>query len=269
MVPKLPHFENPPLTETILGVQFDPVRKLRTGHLGQFLGGLGQEWEQLHDAPPLGQTHEHVEPDPDWVPRDVQLQLTLPGASRLRARRTDRSRMVQVENGWFVYNWSQQIGESYPRYDTLRDEFRRSFESFSAFVTDCSGSALTPNLLEIGYVNVVPPGELWSRPSEWGDVVPSLFSPMLRSATGELQTASGRWAVVDPPNRLRLQLFAEHALVDSSQPRGALVLRLIARGPLAQGDELFARLEVGHRMIVSTFARILSDKARTHWGYRP
>jgi uncharacterized protein (TIGR04255 family) len=268
MTAATPSFDRPPLTETILGLQFEPLRRLRTGHLGEFLGRLGPEWEQLHDAQPLGQTHEPVDREPDWLPRDLQLQLTLPGAPRLRSRRTDRSRIIQVENGWFVQNWNRQGETGYPRYSALSDEFRRGLESFQSIVSERSGETLKPNLVEVGYVNTVPAGELWSRPSEWGNVVPLLFSGALEAAVGELQTTSGRWAVVDVPNRMRLQLLAEHALVDHADPRGALVLRLIARGPVAPGDTLFDRFELAHRMIVSTFAAILSDKARSHWGYR-
>lgn len=46
----LPSFERPPVIETMLGVQFQPLPALRSAHLGAFWKTLGEEWPVVLDA---------------------------------------------------------------------------------------------------------------------------------------------------------------------------------------------------------------------------
>ena len=49
-----PDYVDPPVVETILGVQFDPLASWRNAHLGVFWKTLNtDDWPNVSDAPPL------------------------------------------------------------------------------------------------------------------------------------------------------------------------------------------------------------------------
>ena len=62
----LPAFRKPPVVETVLGVQFDPIPGFSNAHLGAFWkrllahenSGSAGEWRTLTDAPPIEPTFE-------------------------------------------------------------------------------------------------------------------------------------------------------------------------------------------------------------------
>jgi len=268
MTAELPSFDRPPLTEVFLAAQFEPLAKLRTSHLGQFMGGLGAAWNSLPDAPALGQTHEPVGPEPEWLASAFEIELNR--GTRLRSESADSSRMLQVENGWIALNWRGGGGSPYPRFGTLQREFEAQLARLEDLLSSNNIGTIGPNLWEVGYVNVFPRGDLWANASEIPSLIPTLLSPG-PSGTGSLQTISGRWAYVISPGVGRIQIFAEHALRGLAEPTECLMLRLIARGPVAEPSmkTMMEGLSLGHETIVRTFAQLISDRAKTHLGYNP
>lgn len=269
MTTDLPSFDRPPLTEVFLAAQFDPLAKLRTAHIGEFIGGLGPDWLVVSDGPALGQTREPVGSAPEWLLPGT-LEIDLRTGARQRAEFSTSGRMLQVENGWLALNWSGGAGRPYPRFATLRTEFEQHHERWSAFLAARSLGPPTPNLWEVGYINVFPRGELWKDVGDLAKLLPSLQG-VGPSSAGALQTMSGRWAYLIAPGVGRLQVFVEHVLRQSPSPGECVQLRLIARGPLREPSTqaLWSGLEIGHEVIVRTFAGLLSDRAKEHLGYHP
>jgi len=59
-------FERPPVNETVLGVQFDPLPRLSSAHLGAFWASLGTDWPVVNDAPELEQQFERFGKGEQW-----------------------------------------------------------------------------------------------------------------------------------------------------------------------------------------------------------
>jgi len=236
--------------------------------MGEFLQALGPSWEPLQEVTALGQTREPVGEEAEWISPGV-LQVDVNPAVRLRTRTNEQDRMIQVENGWLSLNWMLASGKPYPRYSTLRKEFDKHWGRWSGYLGKGKLGELQVNLWEVGYVNVLPRGELWSRLDDWARLLPSLVAPGSPDP-GRLQTMSGRWAFLIAPGKGRLQVFLEHALRNVPEPTECLLLRLIARGPTrdASVESLGAGLDLGHETIVRTFAALLSEDARQKLGYR-
>lgn len=259
----LPSFTEPRLTEVFLAVQFDPLAKLRTPHLGEFLQAQ-EGWEALPDGQAIGQGYEPLGESPDWILPGL-MEIGGEVEVRLRARRAEADYLLQVENGWLAFNWNKSQ-DRYPRYDKLREEFGSAWSRWSDYVAGHRLGELRPSLWEVGYVNVFPRGDLWSTSADWARLLPGLVSDGVSSG-GLLQTLSSRWAIRLGPGWGRLQILLEHALMPGPDQNECLLLRLIARGPV-QGD-LMAGLDRGRAAIVRNFPEFLSIEARKQMGFQP
>ena len=71
----LPDYNDPPVVETVLGVQFDRLPGFKNAHLGAFWKTLNAaEWPVVQDAPPLAPQFERFDKSVRWA-KGVQLQL--------------------------------------------------------------------------------------------------------------------------------------------------------------------------------------------------
>src|SRR5687768_2022392 len=88
-----PHYDNPPVIEVILGVQFEPLAACSNGHLGAFWKSLGEDWTSSKDAPSLEPQFERFADAAKWRRVDsVRFSLSQDPSSRLQIKnkRTDR-----------------------------------------------------------------------------------------------------------------------------------------------------------------------------------
>lgn len=278
----LPDFERPPVGETILGVQFAPLPRFKTAHLGVFWKTLGSEWSHLIEVPWLPPMAEMPNRTIDLS--QVKVKLTQVPPIRLQIRTGDQSRMIQAQNGRFHYNWLRPDGQSvYPRYPAVRAEFDAAFAKFTDFVRAEGLGEIAPNYWEVTYINHIPQGTLWKGAQDWADILNG--TPGVRVASGGLTLESMEidWNFLIPDQRGRLQVQAQHGQVTTFDPDGKspfplntelMVLTLTANGPIAVGKssagvkELGDGLDLGRETIVRAFRDLTSDKAHAEWGLK-
>jgi hypothetical protein len=76
-------YENPPVVETVVGVQFAQLSRMRIAHLGAFWTSLDTGiWPTVADSPLLATQIERFDDQPGWA-AGIRLQLTQGPASRL------------------------------------------------------------------------------------------------------------------------------------------------------------------------------------------
>ncbi len=265
-----PTFLRPPVVETVLGMQFHPIPRLTTAHLGLFWKSLGRDWDDLTEVNPIGQVSV---PDPDgWMtpggPLEESSPVSLPSV-RLRVAHLKKDRLLQVENGWFVYNWQQRPDSPpYPRYDDIKRDFDRHRAAFGQFCLDNGFVSPRASLWEVGYINVVPKGDLWTTPNDWPKVLPGLFGQPRAHALDGLVSAEGNWMFSIGQGQGQLQVQVQHGATKGTRAQEMLLLRLIARGEVPTGsiDELEAGYSLGHDAIVATFRDLAGREALEFWG---
>jgi uncharacterized protein (TIGR04255 family) len=261
-----PRFEHPPVREVIVGLQFEPLESLRVVQVAEFLQSLAREWEPIPEVAPLGQIQDDPLIAPPWANALGAVRLA-PGI-RLRAAQRQRTRMLQVENGWFVYNWSDpSSGARYPGFDSIKRERDELLERWTGFLASLHLQP-RPNLWEVTYVNVFPKGELWHTINDWSRLMPEMLGRATAAPAGQLETATARWSYRLPEDVGRLVVVAEHAWTITPEQTEILGLKLTARGPVRDGSDAAAEhgIDCGHRAIVETFAQITSPDAQRLWG---
>jgi uncharacterized protein (TIGR04255 family) len=264
----LPDYDNPPVVETVLGVQFRPIPDFSNAHLGAFWQALGQrDWPTVTDLPPLPRQEERFSPEGQWG-RRLQLHLTQDPSGRVQMRNREGNRMVQLQNGRLHLNWLGKGGDQYPRFSSVRAEFQECLSRLRTFAEDQQFGEIEPDQWEVTYVNRIPQSTVWNAPSEW-----SFFKPLnaVPSVDGliEAESFSGEWHFVIPDQRGRLHVKWQHA-IDSEQDAGELIrLDLTARGSVTTSDNMESSvlngIDLGHETIVRSFRVLMSDAANREW----
>jgi len=268
-VTTLPAFDNPPVVETILSVQFDPLRCLTNAKLGAFWYLVRADYPLTADAPPTAPQIETFEGSPFSWPPMFQFRIGQDPSSRLQLRSADKSRMIQVENGRLSYNWlAQGEQKNYPRFSAIKPAFDGCTKVFFDFLK--SEGAGEPKLIqwEVTYVNHLPRGSVWESPEDWPRLFRrSQFVLSTDSPKPKFESFNGSWHFEIEPKQGRLHVEVQHGKTAPPESRELIALKLTARGPINEkgGNSLDAGLNLGHAIIVQSFADLTSDEAHKVW----
>lgn len=265
----LPSFDNPPVVETVISVQFAPLRNLSSAHIGWYWKEhLSQEWTKVEQTALLADQFERFGEERSWARPGIKVGIRPSSESdRLQIIQENGDRMIQIQSTRFICNWRKR-GSDYPSYETLRPEFDRRFDRFVRFTREAGLGEPKPNQWEMTYVNHIEKGTLWRQPEDWPNVLPDFYAP-LRGVCGQrFESFGGEWHLVIEPTRGRLHVAVQHAKISEPAGTEVLVLQLTARGPIDEkkGWSLDAGLKLGHETIVSSFAAMTSESAHKHWG---
>lgn len=260
----LPKFSKPPLIETVLGVQFNPLRGLGNAQLGWFWKRLGTEWEFAAEVPPLEPQYERF--DPGWARLGMQLKLTQDTRSRLQVRSQSKDRMLQIQNGRLLYNWLGQGGTTYPHYAAVKQAFDGVQQEFTRFLSDEKLGELQPNQWEVTYVNHLVKGTVWNELADCSAAF--RVGPLLNASPGgtKLETFGGEWHYEIPKEKGRLHVQLRHGKLAPEEGPEVLILTLTARGPVNEEQNLSDGLNCGHETIVRGFFDLTSESAHMYWG---
>lgn len=267
---ELPNYKSPPVVETILGVQFEPIVGLRNAHLGAFWKSLDlREWSDIQDVPPLEPAFERFGEQGQWSGLGLNFRLSQDLSSRLQIKNANSNRMIQVQNGRLHFNWLGEDGSRYERYPVIRAGFQESLQQFQQFLKQEGLGELRPNQWEVTYLNHIPKGTVWNVVADWG------FCRLIGELPAhkdliEPEDFRADWRFTIPNQRGRLHVQWQHAQRSSPDTQEIVVLNLTARGPLGpEGigvDDVLSGIDLGRQTIVQTFPRIMSDKANAFWG---
>jgi uncharacterized protein (TIGR04255 family) len=263
----LPSFDQPPIVETVLGVQFVPIPGFRTAHLGAFWKELGHEWNEVIDAPPLQLQHERFDDSAQVSSAGLRLSFVMDSTARIQIRNKARDRMVQLQNGRLHYNWIATEGTPYPRFETVHESFDKVLERLQVFLARENLQPFIPDQWELTYVNHLLRGRDWNSPEAWASsVFRAMIGPTDALSAVRFEACAGTWSFELPPKRGRLHVEVQPALLVTPTPGEVLVLKLTARGPISEHISLGEGLNLGHETIVRTFAEVTAPEAQRRWG---
>ncbi|HEX4053583.1 MAG TPA: TIGR04255 family protein [Tepidisphaeraceae bacterium] len=267
MAETFPKYDNPPVVETVLSAQFARLPKFRTAHAGCFWkSALDETWNSANDAPRLDDSFERFGDERVWGPPGGFRFSTGVEAQRTQIVRADATRMIQVQDSRFIYNWQKGQSIIYASYDSTRKEFGESYAKFKEFIKASDIGEIEENQWEVTYQNHLVKGELWDSPKDWRSIFPWFNFP---ASSLRPDFVLGRWAFVLPEDRGRLHVTVNFGRTSLTGPE-AIILELTARGTASSqaGFSVLEGFEIGHAAIVWTFTKMTSDRAHIHWKMR-
>lgn len=269
-------YEAPPLVEVAMSVQFDAPKGLNVAHLGAYWEIQKDQLPRIRAAQPIATTNEIFNSQGQWLPPSLQLALTNQPDCRLQMTSADDQWMCQIQLNRLVINWRKR-GSEYPRYSATWNRFAAAWKSWLSFLSEHKLAPPIARLWELTYVNQIPQGKLWSGPRDWPGMLPGLWGgAFVDIEQAKLCGFHGQWVWESSHPQARLYVEPKPGRTVDEPSREVLVLSLTARGPVPpsedssnpdvrQDAQIETGMQVGHDLIVTTFDKISSKKARAHW----
>ncbi len=243
----LPSFRNPPINEVVCGIKFEVLRNFKLPHFGLFWDSVRKTFPLTEHAPTLGGGILNV---------DEATGLPIP---RVWLINRMEDRLIQIQNDMFYCNWRDRgKKKSYPRYNTLIQQFRKNFSLFDKFIDEYQLGPLKPTDCELTYINYLPEGSGWSTAAHFGKIFPDF---MWRSNIQRFLPLPDQitWRSVFslPENKGDLEVKLQPG-VRKIDETPVLVLELRARGlgPDKSLNAVWDWFSTAHEWIVRGFADI-------------
>ena len=153
-----PKYKNPPVVETVLGVQFPELEGFRATHFGLYWDSLRSRYPEVADQARLDPVQERF-PRPLIPQPQLQVMRQLP-LGRLWLTAESGAELIQVQSDRFLFNWRRRDSESeYPSYETNSKMFFKELDGFRQFCREKQLPDPAPESCEVTYVNHIEPGK--------------------------------------------------------------------------------------------------------------
>ena len=264
---KSPYYPNAPLVEVALSVQFQPLQKFTSAHVGYFWNKIRKDFAIVQEHSTLPPVNEFFgSPRPILPQFGVGLQFGFPGI-RHWFLDAEGIYLIQIQNNRFIFNWRKlQSNKPYPRYEVLRKKFSKYLNLFKSFVAQQDLGQVSFELFEAHYVNQWPlqDGKSFGEViGGWLKLVPS----QVTSLEFEQANISSQFLVKGDSGQPVGRLHVNVVPTLSQQGQYGVSLDLICRivpFDLNASRELLP-LDLAREKIVTTFQQITSDSAQEFW----
>jgi uncharacterized protein (TIGR04255 family) len=262
----LPDFDNPPVVETVLSIQFERLSAMQSVHFGLFWRRLQERYPKTEERPALAPVIERF---PEPISRGGRIQfeaVEAPALPRLWLLNELGTEMIQVQNDRFIKNW-RKAGEKdkYPHYEpVIKPAFERDFREFQEFLAEERLGVIKVNQCEITYVNHIVSGEGWQKLDEM-DRIFAFWNQPSAPVPGKAEDFGihARFPIADahghPIGRLYLDA---HPALRATDNRPMYVMNLTARGLYGEGIEFF---DIGRQWIVKSFEQLTTADMHRIW----
>jgi uncharacterized protein (TIGR04255 family) len=267
-----PDFNEPPVVEVALSVQFDSLGKLRTPQLGLL-------WQEFRKRFPVTEEHAPLAPVVERFGAQgrrkglvrIELQES-PPKPRCWFLTEAGTELIQVQHDRFVHNWRKAGTDAeYPRYEHIRATFANELTRFADFIAREQLGTFTATQCEVTYVNHITAGKGWQEHGDLGNVLTVFRRSFSDDFLESVEDAAVRLRFVmrneagEPIGRL-------HAVLDPGYRTGSdrplFTLNLTARGaPLGEEiDGVLKFLDLGREWVVRGFASLTTPAMHKEWG---
>jgi len=260
----LPEYDKPPIDEVALGVQFSPLTKLEPAHIGLYWERIRSKYPNVETQAPLPST---IEPKEITPVQGMFALRAMPPFPRIWFLTPTKTRLIQVQQDRFLGNWRQLDSmEAYPRFVTLREDFRLEWEGFRAFLRKEELGDPSINQCELTYVNQIESNGTWADLSD----ALKLFT-ITRPASSsnflpppEMVSWDSRYKLPDGRGRLHVQL---QPIFRTRDMKLALGMTLTARGAPADEstEKVLAWFDLAHEWVVRGFDELTDSSLHKVW----
>lgn len=255
----LPSFENPPVIEVVCGILFKSLDDFSLPYIGQLWEKFKPDYPSCQEAPPL---MAKIEQFGELPPTEIEFATDLP-IPRVWFVHEHGNAVIQIQRDRFLYNWRKaKHDDEYPRYETVKELFRRHLSTFKSFLDEASLGGIIPRQYEMTYINHIPQGEGWNSDEEAAKVFPDFA---WRSKRGrflpnpEAVNIQTNFPLPEKMGRLHATIRTANRRSDS---RPMLMLELTARGMPkdASVEKMWQWFDLAREWIVRGFADLTGEE---------
>lgn len=272
----LPEFDQPPVVEVAISLQFKVLELLRTPYLGLLWGVFRKEgYSRVEEHGELEPAFEEFEASSvPTVGIRVQTFDDAPPPPRVWFLNEARNELIQVQRDRLIVNWRGGAqAEPYPRYTHIIKRFRSALASLAEFAATEKLGDIVPTQCELTYVNHILSGAGWTQHGDLDRVVTTWgirYSDEYLSAPEDVGFKA-RYRMTDEAGkvlgRLHVALQPANRSVDGAP---IFVMNLTARGrpdPSDFGGAL-RLFDHEHEWIVRGFTSLTTKQMHEIWRRR-
>ncbi len=263
----LPDYDNPPMVETAIGVEFASLEKWQIPHFGLFWQRIQAAYPHFEVNPPVATEVEkpQLEFRQSQLPR---VEVSNKPSVRCWFLNEVKTELIQVQDDRLIHNWRKVLGsELYPHYENIRPAFERDWQRFCEFLN--SQDLGTPDVrqCEVSYVDHIDRGEAWQTFAD----LPSVFASWTGATSEKFLPAPEsvlfNVSYLMPEKQGRLRISVVHAF-RPSDARETLQLTVSARGKPASSaiSDVLEWLDSGRSWVVWGFTDFTSTRMHKLWG---
>ncbi|MGH9833351.1 MAG: TIGR04255 family protein [Blastocatellia bacterium] len=265
----LPKFDDPPVTETVLGIEFASLRQWDIPYFGLFWSRVREDYQNYSVKPPLV---SQIEKFGESEKQEVTLELPLLSPPQFRCWFFDRSgtRLIQVQRDRFVHNWRKvRPDDEYPRYHSVRQRFEGEWQRFRDFVGSEQLGDLELRQCEVTYFNHIEPEGGWQSLSNLGEIFPCWAGVSSGGFLPSPEIVALNTSYLIPENRGRLRISME-PVFRHADAKEILQLTISAKVIVDSSDtaELMKAIDLGHEWAVRGFTDFTSARMHELWKRR-
>lgn len=264
---KLPKFDSPPVSETVLSAQFNKLSEFTGSHAGWFWKSyLDKDWTSIKQTIPISEQFEKFGKGAFTPGVSIKIGINVQDVVRHQITTEATDRMLQIQDTRFTYNWIKK-GTRYPTYDKLLPAFMEKYELFEKFVSEANLGELILNQWEVTYTNEIYKENLWDKISDIQEILPNFWIPTSEYCDLSLDNVNNKLSYEIKDQIGRIHVGVNYGRKGSSEGPEIIVLQLVARGPVGneKGIDLKAGFDIGHETIVNLFTDLTSEKAHALW----
>jgi uncharacterized protein (TIGR04255 family) len=263
-----PDFADPPVIETVLGVEFAALDRWSIPHFGLYWQGIRHEYPKTQIQPPLAP--EDSRSKDDKFLQVAMIEMIAQPPIRCWYINEPGTRLLQIQKDRFIHNWRKEGSrEEYPRYETIRPIFEREWRRFCDFLLQEDIDIPKPARCEVTYVNHLIRGREWQNFKDLPRVFPAwtwLDGEELL-ASPDLVAFNTRYPFPEKKGHLSVHLVPATRQMDN---KDILQLTLTARGRPATPDvsDVMSWFDYGREKVVQAFCDLTSPQMHSLWGKR-
>lgn len=261
MSDRTPKYDNPPVVETVIGVQFPELAEFRSAHFGEYRSRIKDRFPACEDQPRLRSVNEVF---PRAAPRDIPVVRFSRGVAPARIWYVAKpaNELIQLQPDRYLFNWRKRDdGTEYPSYSVNSQKFLDLFKEFRQFCDSAQLDDPTPEIAEVTYINHIRTESAESAVELFGKVFVGMRWETADGWLPKPESAGFNRSFVIDKSRGRLHATAAVA-VDLVRKEELVRLELTARVIHPAGDavQIEESLQLAHDWVVSGFASMTSPE---------
>lgn len=260
MSQNLPKFNKPPVIETALGVEFEPLHNFLIPHFGAFLLELKGSYSKFRQLPPIPSQIEKFEAEQNIL---ASFELNFSPQVRCLFLNSTEDWRLQIQNDRFLSNWVKTRAK-YPSYDETLRKFKTNWNKFGLFLEKSKIEKPKIKQCEVTYLNHI-------EDNAEIDKLAKIFPLLADKVESEEFLPQPEGIALNtvyriPENRGRLYIEMKPAF-RHLDAKNIIVLSLTARVlPISSNrNNVLDAMNLGHEWIVRGFTDFTSKEMHKIW----
>jgi uncharacterized protein (TIGR04255 family) len=262
----LPKFNNPPVNEMVMGVEFAELSGWGIPHFGLFWGQIQDKYQHcvVKESVP-----SRIEIFEGKGKQEIKLNFPILGPPPIRCwySNAEQTWLLQVQQDRFIQNWRKTGSkQKYSHYTQVRNRFEKEFQRFQEFVKKQNLGNLQIRQCEVTYVNHMEPGKEPGVPSELAEIFPYLSAQRPGDFLPSPESIGLNTSYVILENRGRLYIAVQEVF-RHSDAKEILQMTVSAKViPASQEHtEVLNAFDLGHEWAVRGFTDFTSSDMHKLW----